>query len=71
MPIPRPEHMNHIHEMFRGVLNRSKKNNLRDEYKAAGFEVVRHGELKKEPFIEVKMTEAKVDRDFYDRGDKS
>lgn len=38
----------------------------REAYKAAGFDVLTHGELKKQPHINVVVTEAKVDDDFYD-----
>lgn len=48
---------------------RFEREKVRKEYEKLGFIVVTHGEMKKEFYIDVKAVEAKVDNDFYDRGD--
>ncbi len=43
----------------------------RNDAMKAGFYVHPEHELKGQPYIDVKAKEAKVDDDFYDRGDES
>lgn len=78
MPSPRPGDEKRLHEAFMRAAERiheqashemKARESMRAEYRKAGFEVVARGQLKDLPFIDVKVTVAKVDHDFYDRGD--
>lgn len=56
-------------EGLKGLSVKSARALRHQAYKEAGFDVDTGKVLRNEPFIDVKMTEASIDKDFYDRGD--
>ena len=63
------EWIERVKTMFRHMVNQRSLSIIRKAYIDAGFEIDIKGELRRGQFIDVICKEAKIDEDFYCRGD--